>query len=353
MILLRHSASTPAGVRPLPDRLTRTGLGIGYAFMIAVIVASCGDDNGTGPDTLKFGLSGGITIQLETPLRLGSGTPRVGAGTLSQRLEWQSTGAWSLFEQISYRDLIGDETLWRSAGDPFIYVASYVGLINTVNSAAGLELFIPEMDTLASPRIVTCGEGRTHITFSIHDEPRDSTASWSLCADDPLTDLQTLNAGPAPAAARLVMATQFARDGTFGPDGISAYYGSVPFGTLARGEEIGSTPSAPFPILDDASFQAFWLEHAGSTNPPEVDFGSEMVIVGAVGPRGEAGDSVEVRRILQIDNGTLTHLVERVPGDFCSPVARTHYPFHIVVAPMTPTPIQFANVGLEFVSCGG
>ncbi len=56
---------------------------------------------------------------------------------------------------------------------------------------------------------------------------------------------------------------------------------------------------------------------------------------------------------MQIDNGTLTHLVERVPGDFCSPVARTHYPFHIVVAPMTPTPIQFANVGLEFVSCGG
>ena len=92
--------------------------------MIAVIVASCGDDNGTGPYTLKFGLSGGITIQLETPLRLGSGTPRVGAGTLSQRLEWQSTGAWSLFEQISYRDLVGDETLWRSAGDPFIYVAS-------------------------------------------------------------------------------------------------------------------------------------------------------------------------------------------------------------------------------------
>ena len=114
-----------------------------------------------------------------------------------------------------------------------------------------------------------------------------------------------------------------------------------------------ATLAAPFPVLDDAAWSAFWLEHSGGTEPPEVDFESEMVIVAAVGQRHEAGDSVEVRRILPVLNGTLTHLFERVPGDFCSPVARTHYPFHIVVSPRTPSPIRFADVGVEFVPCGG
>ena len=114
-----------------------------------------------------------------------------------------------------------------------------------------------------------------------------------------------------------------------------------------------ATPAAPFPVLDDVAWSAFWLEHSGNAEPPEGDFDSEMVIVGAVGQRHEAGDSVEVRQILQVDDGTLTHLFERVPGNFCSPVARTHYPFHIVVSPRTPSPIRFADIGLEEVSCGG
>jgi hypothetical protein len=149
-----------------------------------------------------------------------------------------------------------------------------------------------------------------------------------------LSDLRILNAGPEPAAARLVQATLAARDATWGAE------------TLA-------TLAAPLAVLDDAAWTAFWLDHSGSTEPPEVDFENEMVIVGAVGCRDEAGDSVEVRRILQVDNGTLTHLFERVPGDFCSPVARTHYPFHIVVSPRTPSPIRFADVSVELVPCGG
>ena len=60
-----------------------------------------------------------------------------------------------------------------------------------------------------------------------------------------------------------------------------------------------------------------------------------------------------MRRILPVDIGTLAHVYERIPGDFCSPVARRHYPFHIVVSPRTPSPIQFAELGLERVSCGG
>ena len=154
-------------------------------------------------------------------------------------------------------------------------------------------------------------------------------------------------------AARRVVDAGAARNATWGPQRLSAYHGSVPFGTLARGDETLAMPSAPFPVLDDAAWSAFWLEHSGGPEAPEVDFDSEMVIVGAVGPRAEAGDSVEVRRILPVDIGTLAHVYERIPGDFCSPVARRHYPFHIVVSPRTPSPIQFAELGLERVPCGG
>ena len=319
--------------------------------MIAVFWAACGNDNGIGPESLRFGLSGGITIQLETPLAVDPGT-RLPAGMLSQRLEWQSSGAWSVYERISYRGLVGDETLVKSSGEPFAFVSAYVQLITTVSSVAGLRLDIAD-DEFYIGVTSDCGPGRTSITFSITDLPRDSTSTWQQCADGSLSELQTLDAGPAPAAARLVAATQAARNATWGPKRLSAYHGSVPFGTLARGDETLAMPSAPFPVLDDAAWSAFWLEHSGGPDAPEVDFDSEMVIVGAVGPRAEAGDSVEVRRILPVDIGTLAHVYERIPGDFCSPVARRHYPFHIVVSPRTPSPIQFAELGLERVSCGG
>lgn len=79
--------------------------------MIAVFWGACGDGNGIGPESLRFSLSGAITIELETPLHLDPAT-LIAAGTLLQRLEWQSSGAWSLYERISYR-----EARWRRDPD--------------------------------------------------------------------------------------------------------------------------------------------------------------------------------------------------------------------------------------------
>ncbi len=351
MIHRRHSAPTLLGVRTEANRVLRFGLGSACALMIAVFGVACGDDNGIGPESLRFGLSGSITIELETPRGFEAGT-FIPVGMLLQRIEWQSSGAWSVYERISYRGLVGDESLVESSGEPFAFVSAYVQLITTISSVDGLRLDIAADDFYIGVT-ADCPPGHTRITFSVMDLPRDSTSTWQQCADRSLSELRQLNAGPAPAAARLVQAALAARDATWGRARLSAYEGSVPFGTLARGEETMATLAAPFPVLDDAAWSAFWLEHSGGTEPPEVDFESEMVIVAAVGQRHEAGDSVEVRRILPVLNGTLTHLFERVPGDFCSPVARTHYPFHIVVSPRTPSPIRFADVGVEFVPCGG
>jgi hypothetical protein len=152
------------------------------------------------------------------------------------------------------------------------------------------------------------------------------------------------------------------RDFTQGSRFTSAYVGSVPFGTLDRGEESGakleeSTKFLSVPVGNPQTptgWVAFWQEHKGSllAQPPEIDWTREMVLVAAVGERFEAGDSVEIRRILQTGEGSQVTIVERQPGDFCSPAARDHFPVHIVVAPRTLEPIRFSEVVTDRVPCG-
>jgi hypothetical protein len=149
------------------------------------------------------------------------------------------------------------------------------------------------------------------------------------------------------------MAALLVREATVGEGWNSAYLGTVPFGTLDRGEHSSTPITSPVTYIDARGFQAFWEGHAPSRPIPSVDFTKEMVVVGVVGERKEAGDSVEVRRILQVDQGTVIEVVERLPGDFCSPAARTHVPYHVVVAPRTPIPHRFADIKVERVSCGG
>ena len=93
------------------------------------------------------------------------------------------------------------------------------------------------------------------------------------------------------------------------------------------------------------------MEEFGAV-PPEVNWSEEMVVVAAFGVRYEAGDSIEVRRVLQTGEGSQVSLFERTPGDFCSPASRSHHPFHIVVAPRTREPIRFSEVVMERIPCG-
>ncbi len=94
---------------------------------------------------------------------------------------------------MSYRGLVGDETLTRSSGEPFAFVGRYVQLITTVSSVAGLELFIPELPIGITAE---CGLTLTRITFSIIDLPRDPIATWMQCGDVSLSELRTAYARP-------------------------------------------------------------------------------------------------------------------------------------------------------------
>ncbi len=312
------------------------------AFLALTVLPACGGDLPTNPGALRFGQIGGVEVELEAPLRLG-------VGTLRQVLSWESSGAWTLQESMFYRDLWGDEDVRSNPGHPSLFAEGYASLITQLNDVPGQELFIDELSQALDP---TCGPTRTRIRLAIRDDVKEEQASWVRCADGSLANLTTLDAGPDAAASRVVLAALLARNRTLGETFVSTYAGSVPFGTLDRGEDTPSGLEEPTVFLNRNDWMTFWRSHGGETEVPAVDFTEEMVIVGVVGEREEAGDSVEVRRILQVDLGTLTEVYERVPGDFCSPAARSHVPYHIVVAPRTPLPIRFADVRVEQVSCG-
>ncbi len=330
--------------------VSRTWQHVAACALLCMGLWSCDDDGGILPSNLRFGQVGEVEVHLEIPLGFGL---RVGAR--HQTLTWKSSGAWSLRESIAYRGLVGDETFEQNAGDPSPLAAPYASWITAVDDVEGnegLRLDPEEVQQDTLPEL-ECGSVRTRITLTIRDDARGEQRRWVGCADGSLSNLTPVGALPAPHAARVVSAALEVRNATVGRTFVSAYHGSLPFGTLARVDDTNAPLNAPFYVQDNEAWQAFWQSHGGGGPAPHVDFVREMVVVAAVGVREEAGDSVEVRRILQVDEGTLTFIFDRTPGNFCSPAARSHRPFHAVVAPRTPGPFRFADIGKELVSCGG
>ncbi len=317
------------------------------------LVGSCGDDGAVQPPGLRFGQSGEIRVSVLSGLAAGR-------GELQQVLNWRSDGAWRIVEKISYRGLSGGEAGRESTGDPSAYAVAYASLITQIHEQPGLELFIPGLDPALDPE---CSPGTSRVTFQLRDEARNEEVRWTRCGVGSLGFLSALGAGPDAAASRVVQAAILARDFTLGESFESAYLGSLPFGSLERGEGSNAdlerslafhpTPEPGTGVLPASSWPAFWQEHKGMpTAPPSVDWEKEMVLVGAVGTRFEAGDSVEIRRVLQVTDGAMVEIVERVPGDFCAPAERTQIPYHIVVVPLTPPTIRFLQPEVQRVPCG-
>ena len=313
----------------------------------------CTEENPLLPPALRFGQVGEIRLQLSTPL----GAP---GGVLQQSMVWRSEGAWQLDEEMLYRGRSGGRIRRGPPGNQNAFAASYATVIAQVNETPGLRLFIPELDPGLAPN---CGTGNATVVLEIVDTGRGETARWTRCANGPLTNLVPQGAGPDLDASRVIAAAAAVRDLTLGDGYRSPFLGSLPFATLDRGEDSGValTQSLVFlPVVRSngtfsapPSWASFWNSHTRGTQPlPTVDWGRDMVLVGAVGLRREAGDSVRVRRILRVTDGAIVDLVQRVPGDFCSPAARTQYPFHIVVVPLTPSNIRFGTPVVERVPCG-
>lgn len=335
-------------MKPRNARIRRAPLHL-LVVALAVAPAGCSDGGPADPGSLRFGQIGRVRIDLTTPLQQGQ-------GQLRQLLTWDSSGPWELIESIRYRDRAGDEHSRRSGQRPEVLAGSYATWIAQVNDVQSLSLFVDELPPDSDPQDPpTCLTGQGIVTVTIRDTGRGQEFSWTRCVIGRLEHLTTTGAGPDGPAARVAASVILARDYALGEGFESTYAGSVPFGTIDRGEDSGSDLSDSFVLTTDREWQAFWVEHQGAeATAPPVDFEEDIVIVAAVGLRREAGDSVEIRRVLPVGDSTFVQRVERVPGDFCSPAERNHFPFHVVVAPSVPRPVRFVEpVEVERVPCGG
>jgi hypothetical protein len=310
--------------------------------VLAALVSACGE-GGTEPGSLRFGQLGEVRLHIATPLLLGQ-------GELQQSLTWNSSGPWQLTEAIAYRGEPGDTNTFVSVMNPEVLAGSYAVWITQINDIQSLRLFIPDLDQTLDP---DCGPSRSRVTLRIRDAVLSQEARWARCVEGGLSNLATGGAGPDPAAGRVANAALLLRDYTLPATFLSSFHGSYPFATLVRGDHTPVLLDAPVAIESTAAWAQFWTTHTGSVvGLPAVDFSRDVVLAAGIGRRFEAGESVEVRRVLPVGEGTIVEVVWRVPGNFCSPVNREHRPFHVVVAPKVPTPIVFAQTVREEVPCG-
>lgn len=353
----------------VPHRQTSTDKGTGvstkrktpwiWVLACAGAVSAC---EGTGVEpNLRFGQSGQLVVHVVTPRPHVLPSSYVD-GEVQQTLTWRSNGAWQLFESIAYRSLVGSETTVRSPGIPGTFATEYATLVALINGSpslaqsVGLDLFIDGLDPTLDP---DCGPSQSRITLRIQDEIRSQNISWTRCARGPLGSLNPTGSGPGLHASRVINVANYMHDGTLGHTATSAYHGSIPFATLAKGEKPGDLDLAsrvflggPDPGDAPVDWGDFWRWHSGGTPLPDIDWSTDMVVVAGDGARFEAGTTVEIRRIEPIRDGAIVKLVEFVPGDFCSPAAVVQTPYHLVVAPRTPPGIQFGNPTEERVPCG-
>lgn len=333
----------PASPRPA-GRRGRLPAGRLAALLALGFAAGC-EDGGTGPAATHYGQVGRIRVEVTTPLARGD-------GALRQTLTWGSSGTWRFEERITYRDLApGDESVHASATGLPRLALEYASLVAQIDTVPGLQLFLG--DFLPPALDPTCVFPQSRVRLTIADDLDADSTTWTRCANGTLRTLSAEAAGPDPAAGRVVQAAQLVRNSVLPHDSVYAYVGSLPFGTLDRGEQSNALLTVPRAIEDAATFATFWEQHTGDAGAaPAVDFARDMVLVGAAGSRPEAGDSLEVRRVVRIEGGSQVELWEVRPGDFCTPAARAHVPYHVVVAPRLARPLSFSVVDTDRKPCG-
>jgi len=339
------------GHRELRGKCSSSLLRLGGLVALGLVflgLSGCDGETVTLPEP-RFAQVGQIQIQVRSPLAEGT-------GVLEESFSWRSEGPWVLAERVSFEGRPGSETVRRPVLNPGDLAPEYSSLIQQLNDAVGLRLFTPETPQELEPE---CGDLQSVVVFTLRDELRGEEARWVRCAEGSFFTATPGGAGPDPGASRIVTAMQLARFFTLGDQAGSSYLGTVPFRTLDRGDDSPARPTDPVAFrstdgLVPPGWEDFWERHTGGSEPlPQVAWDREMILLAAQGPRPEAGDSIQFRRILPIDQGTRVEFVRRVPGDFCSPASRESYPFHLILAPRTAAPLEFSDPVVERVPCGG
>lgn len=354
-----HVRELPRRERPVKERSGGRSFLTPLLLSLLLLVSGCDDPAGPA-DNAKFGKNGEVRIEVRTPTgsRFNPATGQtLPAGYLTESLIWRSTGPWILAERVSYRGLAGSESVRSGRLNPGELAREYATFIDQLHDSDEYGLFggeVSQIEPVCNPN----GFFSSQVTITVYDSQRNRTERWIRCARGTLFSLITNIAGPDVEAAKVVSSISLARSYTLGDDEVAVYDPTVPYGTLAQGERSRTLPEGPIAFISATGsvppeFLDFWEAHAEPGDfLPNVDWANEVVFFAAVGERDEAGVDVQIRRILTLQGRTRVEISELVPGDFCSPAAKETYPFHLVVVPTVPAPIEFFHTPLERVPCG-
>ncbi len=142
------------------------------------------------------------------------------------------------------------------------------------------------------------------------------------------------------------------------PDPVERDNGSVEFRDLAQGQDSGHEEEARRVIEAQGDWQTFWEEHQEITteksDPPEVDFADERVVVVLLGQRPNGCYAVAITDVRLDEQTERTHveITEHVPSEDEVCTDQIVHPFHFVAVPADGSQVVFEEQATEGDSKG-
>lgn len=103
-----------------------------------------------------------------------------------------------------------------------------------------------------------------------------------------------------------------------------------------RGEQV---------VREGAAWSALWRRMTAGQSPapvPPVDFGSEMVLVAAMGQRPSGGYVATIDRVESTPSGLTVHVTHEGPGPRCGTIAAVTAPVDVARIPRSEKPVRWS-----------
>lgn len=114
--------------------------------------------------------------------------------------------------------------------------------------------------------------------------------------------------------------------------------------TIARGDLSRIGEPRTVIVRDREAWRALWREHAGSADPPAVEFDREMVVAVFAGERPTAGYRVEIVRLFERSGKVVVAYRDEPPPRDAVVAQVITQPFHLVRTSRSDLPLVFEKI---------
>ncbi|MBI4539240.1 MAG: protease complex subunit PrcB family protein [Gemmatimonadetes bacterium] len=100
-------------------------------------------------------------------------------------------------------------------------------------------------------------------------------------------------------------------------------------------------------IRDETTWATFWAEIEGlqtpKTDPPPVDFTTQLVLAAAMGTRSTGGHTITIERVYRTSDRIFVEVREVAPGRACIVTMALTQPVDAALAPKSELPVSFVE----------